>query len=74
MSKKKRIKRLRRLAKKKDELLEFAWKLAGENTVKNAQGLTIIPKGDEWEYENWNIDLSEKQDDNTFGTKRKIFL
>lgn len=57
------------MAKKKDELLEFAWKLARENTIKNAQGLTVIPKGDEWEDEDWEIDLNEKQDDNISGTK-----
>ena len=44
-----------------EEVLEFAWKLARENTVKNAQGLTVIPKGDEWEDEDWEIDLSEKK-------------
>lgn len=57
------------MAKKKDELLEFAWKLARENTVRNSQGLTVIPKGDEWEDEDWEIDLNEKQDDNISGTK-----
>lgn len=42
-----------------EELLEFAWKLARENTVKNEQGLTVIPKGDEWEDEDWDIELDE---------------
>lgn len=49
--------------------MEFAWKLARENTVRNSQALTVIPKGDEWEDEDWEIDLNEKQDDNISETK-----
>ena len=39
------------------------WKIAKNNTVTNEQGLTVIPKGDEWEEEEWEDNLDEKEQD-----------
>lgn len=45
--------------------MDRLWKIAKENTITNEQGLTVIPKGDEWEDEDWSEEyLEEKENQN----------